>query len=53
VIAEVPVAAVRQHLLRHEPSPPLVDRLIRATYRAIVADYRAQKRKSGVSEQAI
>jgi hypothetical protein len=53
VIAEVPVAAVRQHLLRHEPPPPLVDSLIRATYRAIVADYRAQKRKSEVSEQVV
>jgi AcrR family transcriptional regulator len=45
LIAEVPVAAVRQHLVRREPPPPLVDRLIRTTYRAVVADYRAQKRK--------
>jgi len=47
LIAEVPVAAVRQHLVRREPPPPLVDRLISATYRAVVADYRAQRRKSG------
>jgi AcrR family transcriptional regulator len=40
LIAEVPVAAVRQHLLRGEPPPPLVDRLISTTYRAVVADYR-------------
>jgi hypothetical protein len=48
LIAEVPVAAVRQHLVRHEPPPPLVDRLIRTTYRAVVADYRARKRKPGL-----
>jgi AcrR family transcriptional regulator len=47
LISEVPVAAVRQHLVRGEPPPPLVDRLIRTTYRAVVADYRARKRKSG------
>jgi AcrR family transcriptional regulator len=45
LIAEVPVAAVRQHLVRGERPPPLVDRLIRTTYRAVVADYRARKRK--------
>ncbi len=36
VLAEVPVAAVRQHLYRREPPPPLVDDLIRTTYRAVV-----------------
>jgi AcrR family transcriptional regulator len=45
LISEVPVAAVRQHLVRDEPPPPLVDRLIRTTYRAVVADYQARKRK--------
>jgi hypothetical protein len=45
LISEAPVAAVRQHLVRGEPPPPLVDRLIRTTYRAVVADYRARKRK--------
>ena len=45
LISEVPVAAVRQHLVRDEPPPPLVDRLIRTTYRAVLADYRARKRK--------
>jgi AcrR family transcriptional regulator len=44
LIAEVPVAAVRRHLLRREPPPPLVDRLIRVTYRAVVADYRRASR---------
>jgi AcrR family transcriptional regulator len=53
LISEVPVAAVRQHLLRNEPPPPLVDRLIRTTYRAIVADYRARKRKPNLAEQDI
>jgi len=37
VLAEVPIAAVRQHLERREPPPPLVDDLIAETYRAIVA----------------
>jgi AcrR family transcriptional regulator len=46
LISEVPVAAVRQHLVRGEQPPLLVDRLIRTTYRAIVADYRARKRKN-------
>jgi AcrR family transcriptional regulator len=51
LIAEVPVAAVRQYLVRREPPPPLVDRMIRTTYRAIVADYRAQRRKLQSAEQ--
>jgi hypothetical protein len=46
----MPVAAVRQHLVRDEPPPPLVDRLIRITYRAVVADYRAQKRQTRESK---
>jgi AcrR family transcriptional regulator len=45
LISEVPVAAVRQHLVRGEPPPPLVDRLIRITYRAVVADYRTRRRR--------
>ncbi len=45
LISEVPVAAVRQHLVRREAPPPLVDRLIRTTYRAVVADHRARKRE--------
>jgi AcrR family transcriptional regulator len=45
LISEVPVAAVRQHLVHREAPPPLVDRLIRTTYRAVVADYRARKRE--------
>lgn len=39
LIAEVPVAAVRQHIVRREPPPLLVDELICATYRAVVADH--------------
>lgn len=49
LVAEVPVAAVRQHLVRHEAPPPLVDGLISTTYRAVVADYRARKRKLAVA----
>lgn len=40
LLAEVPVAAVRQHLRRREPPPLLVDALIRTTYHAVIADYR-------------
>jgi len=43
LVSELPVAVVRQHLLRGERPPPLVDGIIRATYRAVLADYRARK----------
>jgi AcrR family transcriptional regulator len=43
LISELPVALVRQHLLRSEPPPQLVDRIIRTTYRAVLADYRSSK----------
>jgi AcrR family transcriptional regulator len=46
LISELPVAVVRQHLLRGEPPPPLIDRIIRATYRAVLADYRTRKTRS-------
>jgi AcrR family transcriptional regulator len=36
VLFDVPYAAVRPHLERREPPPPLVDELVRATYRAVV-----------------
>jgi AcrR family transcriptional regulator len=36
VLAEVPTAAVKSHLQRREPPPPLVDDLIAKTYHAIV-----------------
>src|SRR3712207_296395 len=35
LLAEVPVAAVRQHVRCREPPPPVVDALIRATVHAI------------------
>lgn len=38
VLAEVPTAAVKTHLQRREPPPPLVDELITWTYHAIVGD---------------
>ena len=41
LISELPVAVVRQHLLRGETPPPLVERLIRVTYRAVLDDYQA------------
>jgi len=52
LISEVPVAAVRQHLVRGERPPLLVDRLICTTYRAVVADFRARKRKPNPAERA-
>ena len=54
VLAEVPIAAVKRHLERREPPPPLVDELITKTYHAIVgggdvmtnANDRASTRRS-------
>ena len=43
LISELPVAVVRQHLMRGEKPPPLVDRLICTTYAAVVADYRSRR----------
>lgn len=43
LIAEMPVGVVRQHLQRREKPPPIVDELIRITYRAVVSDYRARR----------
>ena len=40
ILAEAPVAAVRQHLLRREPPPDIVDDLVRITYHAVVESYR-------------
>jgi AcrR family transcriptional regulator len=36
ILADVPIAAVRPHLQRREPPPPLVDELIRRTYQAVL-----------------
>jgi AcrR family transcriptional regulator len=41
LIASLPVAAIRQYLVRRETPPPIVDRLISVTYRAVVADQLA------------
>jgi AcrR family transcriptional regulator len=43
LLAEMPVGAVRQHLHRREPPPPIVDELIRLTYRAVLDDYQARR----------
>jgi AcrR family transcriptional regulator len=45
VLASVPVAAVRPHLQRREPPPPIVDELISVTYHAVVDGYRAGEQK--------
>jgi AcrR family transcriptional regulator len=38
MLFDVPGGAVRPHLRRREPPPPIVDDFIRATYRALLAD---------------
>ena len=45
LISELPIAVVRQHLMRGEKPPPLVDQLIRTTYAAVVADYRSRNKR--------
>jgi AcrR family transcriptional regulator len=49
VLADVPMAAIRPHLHRRESPPPLVDELIRATYRAIVGGEGAPQTASSSS----
>jgi AcrR family transcriptional regulator len=44
ILIETPVAAVRQHLIRREAPPPIVDQLIRTTYRAVVEGYAKGRR---------
>lgn len=55
VLAEVPIAGVKEHLRRREPPPLVVDELITKTYYAIVggvdADRLADDRKSLRSKQ--
>jgi len=46
LISELPVTVVRQHLMRDERPPPLVDDIIRTTYRAVVANYRSGKTRT-------
>lgn len=45
VLAEVPTAAVKLHVQRREPPPPLVDDLIAITYRAVLGEARAAKER--------
>ena len=51
LISELPVTVVRQHLTRGERPPPLVDDIIRTTYRAVVANYRAGKTRSRAGQR--
>ena len=46
LVSELPVALVRQHLVRGERPPPLVDRVIRTSWDAVLADYRSGKTRS-------
>jgi hypothetical protein len=51
VLANVPVAAVRQHLQRREPPPPIVDELIRATYHAIIGDHHSGRQSLAATKR--
>lgn len=48
-LIDAPVASVRPHLQRREPPPPVVDDLIRTTYRAVVARARRSARPAGAA----
>jgi AcrR family transcriptional regulator len=44
LISELPIAAVRQHLLRGESPPPVIDQIIQTTYNAVLVNYRTRKK---------
>jgi AcrR family transcriptional regulator len=46
LISELPIAVVRQHLMRGEKPPPLVDDMIRTIYAAILADHQARNQRT-------
>lgn len=48
VLADAPLAAVRPHLQRREPPPPLVDEIIRITYRSLTGSHQTPAAVSGV-----
>ena len=52
VLAEVPIAAVKEHLRRGEPPPPVVDELIAKTYQAIVGSDRIGRHRDGLATTA-
>jgi AcrR family transcriptional regulator len=43
VLVEVPIVAIKRHLERREPPPPLVDELIKRTYHAILSPDAAER----------
>jgi hypothetical protein len=43
---------VREHLKCGEAPPPIVDRMVRTTYAAIVADYRVRRGVPGATKGA-
>jgi AcrR family transcriptional regulator len=49
ILSEVPLAAVRQYLMRRERPPQIVDELISTTWHAVVDRYRATRRSTAVA----
>ena len=48
ILSEVPLAVVRQYLMRREKPPKIVDDLIATTWHAVVDGYRAVRRSTAV-----
>jgi hypothetical protein len=48
LISELPIATVRQHLLRGGPPPPVLDQIIQASYDAVLTNYRKRKKPSRI-----
>jgi hypothetical protein len=45
VLADAPLAAVRPHLQRREPPPPLVDEIVCLTYRSLTEGFEDPSRR--------
>lgn len=45
ILIDVPIAAVRPHLKERQAPPMIVDDLIRATYRAVVDEWRTSRKR--------